>query len=536
MLDSTAITNPALTPALSPALVSAKHRRLVVPYVEGIESLIPTAQKFEWRGAPHLALPHNENHTKLVRNFNIPAAAPIQYYYDWTGGTPFEAQRQSAAMLTVERRAYVLNGMGTGKTRTVLWAFDWLRKEGLAKRMLVVAPLSTLHMTWWREAFQVTPHLKTNVLYGSRDKRFQMLADPADIYVVNHDGLEIIATELINRTDIDVIVFDELAVYRTQSTKRWKTANRIAQRKERVWGLTGSPTPNAPTDAYAQVKLVTPSQMPGGFVAFRESVMVKVSTFKWVPKPSALKVVEAAMTPAVRYTLDDVVELPDVVMRTVEVQQSAQQKLAYDELEKRLTTMFAEGQITAVNAGILMNKLLQVSMGWVYTDKRGVVALDNKDRLQALVDSIESTDRKVIVFVPYIHALDGIGAYLKAQHIEHEIVSGDTPKRQRDDIFGRFQMTAEPRVIVAHPQCMSHGLTLTAADTIIWFGPFASLEVFEQANARITRVGQKHRQQVLMFAGTKAENKLYQRLQQKKGVQDALLDMLRERTARENTP
>lgn len=528
LADSSAIT--------SPALISAKHRRLVVPYMDGIAALIPTAQKFEWRGAPHLALPHNENHTKLVRNFNIPAAAPITYYYDWCGGTPFEAQRQSASMLTVERRAYVLNGMGTGKTRTVLWAFDWLKREMHCKRMLVVAPLSTLHMTWWREAFQVTPHLKVNVLYGSRDKRFQMLADPADIYVVNHDGLEIIATEVINRTDIDVIVFDELAVYRTQSTKRWKTANRVAQRKERVWGLTGSPVPNAPTDAYAQIKLVTPGQMPMGFVAFRESVMVKVSTFKWVAKPTALRTVEAAMVPAVRYTLDDVVELPEVVMRTVEVAQGTQQEKVYQELEKKLVAQFAAGDITAMNAGILMNKLLQVSMGWVYTDKKGVIALDNAARLQALVDSIESTDRKVIVFVPYIHALDGISAYLKAQNIAHEVVSGDTPKRQRDDVFGRFQMTSEPRVIVAHPQCMSHGLTLTAADTIIWFGPFASLEVFEQANARITRVGQKHRQQVLMFAGTRAETKLYQRLQQKKGVQDTLLDMLRERTARENTP
>lgn len=528
MLDSTPQASP------TQALVSAKHRRLVVPYYEGIASLIPTAQKFEWRGAPHLALPHNEDHTKLVRNFDIPAAAPIQYYYDWCGGTPFEAQRQSASMLTVERRAYVLNGMGTGKTRTVLWAYDWLRREGRVRRMLVVAPLSTLHMTWWREVFQVTPHLKANVLYGSRDKRFQMLEDPADIYIVNHDGLEIVATEIINRTDIDVLVFDELAVYRTQSTKRWKTANRIAQRKERVWGLTGSPTPNAPTDAYAQVKLVTPGQMPGGFVAFRESVMTKVSTFKWVAKPTALKVVEAAMTPAVRYTLDDVVELPEVVVRTVEVPQSQKQIAAYEELRKRLSAMFAEGQITVQNAGILMNKLLQVSMGWVYTDKRGVVSLDPADRLQALADSIESTDRKVIVFVPFIHALDGVSTFLKGQGVEHEVVSGDTPKRQRDDVFGRFQMTSSPRVIVAHPQCMSHGLTLTAADTIIWFGPFASLETFEQANARITRVGQKHRQQVLLFAGTPAENKLYKRLQDKKGVQDALLDMLRERTARDN--
>ena len=524
MLDST-------TPQ-SQAFISTKHARIVVPRIDGIVALVPTAQQFEWRGAPHLALPHNENHTKLIRNFGIQADAPILRYYDWCGGKPFEAQRQSAAMLTLERRAYVLNGMGTGKTRTVLWAFDWLRRTGAVKRMLVVAPLSTLHMTWWREAFQVVPHLKVNVLHGSREKRFQMLADPADVYVINHDGMEIVANEIVNRTDIDVVVLDELAAYRNGTSRRWKTMSRVVRGKERVWGLTGSPTPNEPTDAWAQVKLVTPGNAPTGFVAFRESVMVKVSPFKWVSKPSALKTVHDMMQPSVRYTLDDVVELPEVVMRVVDVDQSPKQVEAYDLLNKRLTAMFDEGEVTAMNAGILMGKLLQVSMGWVYTDKRGVVDLGCGSRLQALADAIDSTDHKVIVFVPFIHALDGVSHYLKGRQIAHEAVSGETTKRQRDDIFGRFQMSADPRVLVAHPQCMSHGLTLTAADTIIWFGPFASLEVFEQANARITRVGQKHKQQVVMFAGTKAERLLYKRLQEKKGVQDTLLEMLRESTGR----
>lgn len=525
MLDSTNLMSPVA------AQVSAAHRRIVVPHMDGIKALVPAALPFVWQGQNKLVLPHTEDHVKVVQNFGIPVSAPILYYYDWCGGAPFEAQKQSAAMLTVERRGYVLNGMGTGKTRTVLWAFDWLKKQGMAKRMLVVAPLSTLHMTWAREVFATVPHLKVNVLYGPRAKRLAMLADPADIYVVNHDGMDIIANEVIARTDIDVLTLDELAVYRTYSTKRWKTMNRVQHRKERVWGLTGSPTPNGPLDAWAQVKLVTPTTMPLGLTAYRESVMLKVSTFKWVPKSGALDRVQEAMRPAVRYTLDDVVELPDVVVRTVQVQQGAKQEAVYNELEKRLCASFANGDVTAMNAAILMNKLLQVSLGYVYNDTRGVVALDNDERLDAVVDSIESTDRKVIVFVPFIHALEGVSAKLKAAGITHEVVSGDTSKAKRDAIFGAFQGSFQPKVLVAHPQCMSHGLTLTAADTIIWFGPFASLEVFEQANARITRVGQKHKQQVLLFAGTKVEHKLYSRLRQKQGVQNTLLDMLREQTA-----
>ena len=405
MSDSTATPSPTLTDAQKAAHLSARYRRIVVPYMPGIANMIPTAHKFEWRGAPYLALPHTEDYTKVVQNFGFAVPAPILHYYDWNGGTPFEVQKQSAAMLTVERRGYVLNGMGTGKTRTVLWAFDWLKREGLANRMLVVAPLSTLHMTWAREAFATLPGRKVCVLHGPRAKRLAMLAEPADIYVVNHDGMDIIANEVTNRDDIDVIVLDELAVYRTYSTRRWKTMNRVVARKPRVWGLTGSPTPNEPADAWAQVKLVTPSTMPTGLIAFRESVMLKVSNFRWVPKPGAMERVRQVMQPAVRYTLDDVIELPEVVMRTVDVPLGDKQKAVYDQLQNKLCAQFAAGDVTAQNAGILMNKLLQVSIGYVYTDMRGIVTLDNEARLDALVDAIEATDHKVICFVPFLHGL-----------------------------------------------------------------------------------------------------------------------------------
>jgi SNF2 family DNA or RNA helicase len=174
-----------------------------------------------------------------------------------------------------------------------------------------------------------------------------------------------------------------------------------------------------------------------------------------------------------------------------------------------------------------------VAQGWVYTNARGVETLDNEDRLQTLHDTIESTERKVIVFIPFIHALDGVKSFLDGKKVDCEVVSGDTPKGKRDEIFSRFQSGLDLKVLVAHPQCMAHGLTLTAADTVIWFGPFASLEVFEQANARISRVGQKHKQQVILFEGSLVEKRLYQRLRAKQSVQDTLLDMLRAGTLKD---
>ncbi len=513
---------------MSDAIISTTHRRMVVPFSAALLSLSHGGSDFQWKGERMLALPHDSTHVRLARNFGIVAPAPVLTYYDWAGMKPFEAQRQTVAMLTTEPRAFVLNGMGTGKTRAALWAFDYLRMEGLSHRMLVVAPLSTLNMTWLREALQVAPHLKVNVLYGTKERRLRMLADPADIYVINHDGVGIISNEIRRRTDIDVLCLDELAAYRNGSSRRFKTMMLTSHGKPRIWGMTGSPIPNAPTDAWAQTRIVAPWQAPAGFNSFRETTMMKVSAFKYVARPSALATVHKMMQPAVRYTLDDVTELPDLIMREIPVQQGVIQTKAYVQLSNHLHAQFEAGEITVQNAGILMNKLLQVSMGWVYTDTRGVVGFDNTDRLMATADIIDATDRKVIVFVPFIHALHGVSDYLTKEGIPNKIVSGDTPKNERDKIFGAFQHGIDPRVIVAHPQCMSHGLTLTAADTIIWFGPYPSGEIVEQANARITRVGQTHKQQVIMLSGTKIESKLYARLRTKSGVQHTLLDMFKE--------
>jgi SNF2 family DNA or RNA helicase len=241
------------------------------------------------------------------------------------------------------------------------------------------------------------------------------------------------------------------------------------------------------------------------------------------------------LQPSVRFTLEDVVELPEVIIHTIDIPMGARQKKVYEQLAKHMHAMFDQGELTAMNSAILMNKLLQVAQGWVYTNDRGVEALDNDERMETLHDTIESTDRKVIVFVPFIHALDGIKTFLDDRGVDCDVVSGDVPKTKRDQIFNRFQNGLDLKVLVAHPQCMAHGLTLTAADTVIWFGPFASLEVFEQANARISRIGQKHKQQVILFSGSPVENKLYQRLRAKQQVQDTLLDMLRAGTLRETS-
>lgn len=451
-------------------------------------------------------------------------------YYDWCGGKPFEIQRDTCGLITSNPRAYVLNDMGTGKTKCALWGWDYLNKNNYAKKLLVVAPLSTLRFVWGREAFATVPQRKVVILHGTKAQRLERLNDPdAEIFVINHDGVKVIAKELMERTDIDTLVLDELAKYRNNSD-RSKIMRKLAARFNFVWGMTGRPMPNKPTDVWSQCRIVTPHTVPKYFNQVRDMLMTHISQFIWVPKDDAIDQAFAMMQPSVRYSLDDVVELPPFISRTIDVELTAEQRVAYDKMAKLFKIMVDDKQITALNAGSALGKLLQVSLGWVYTTSPEFVVLDSGPRQEALLNLVEEAAHKVIVFVPYRHALEGISKLFTENEIDHAVVHGDVTDRDR--IFNLFQNTSKYNVLLAHPECVAHGLTLTAADTIIWAGPIADLDIYDQANARIRRVGQLHKQQFLHLQATAVERKMYSLLRSKQKIQDELLTMFEDATER----
>jgi SNF2 family DNA or RNA helicase len=303
---------------------------------------------------------------------------------------------------------------------------------------------------------------------------------------------------------------------------------KLAAQCKLVWGMTGSPIPTSPTDSWAQATIVKPDNVPRYFREFRDNLMNKVTQFKYVPKHDAVDKAFAALQPSVRYTLDDIMELPEAIERFVDVDMGKEQDRIYKSLVAQCYAAVQNHEITAANAGAVMMKLLQVSTGWVYTREGNTVPLDNAKRIEALMDVIAGTERKVLVFAPFKHALDGISEALTKEGIEHATVSGETSAANRGKIFNIFQNTTKLKVLAAHPQCLAHGVTLTAADTIIWFGPVTSLEIYEQANGRIRRVGQKHKQLYIHFQSTPVEKKIYKMLASKQSVQNKLLELFEE--------
>lgn len=435
-----------------------------------------------------------------------------------------------STFLVFRRNGCVFASGNTGKTVSSLWGYDFLRQSKQVNKVLIVCPLSTMERTWGDEIFKTFPHLSANVLYGTAQRRKKLLADKsADVYIINTDGLRIIEKDLAQRDDIDLVIIDEVAMFRNSATTRFKVMDRIAnkQKPRRVWGLTGMPTPNSPTDAWAQCRLVTPQnkEVPKYFGSARDALMVQKGPFKWEPKSSANDIVLQWMQPSIRYTLDDVLELPEKVILHRFATMSDDQKRLYNAMLSKLKTEFEGGEILAVNEAIKASKLVQIACGVAYSRDGARVHIPAPSRIELLKELIEESDGKVIVFVPLTGTLEYVAEELRKDW-EVGVVHGATPKAERDDIFGAFQNHDNPHVLVANPGTMSHGLTLTRATTIIWYAPIYSLDTYGQANARITRIGQKSKTRIVNISGSPIEERIYDRLTKKEGMQNLLLDMI----------
>lgn len=494
---------------------------------------IPTAKPLEVRGTQIVVAPHRLDEVKVLRNLGIKAPSPILHYYDWPGQyTPFEHQRETAAFLTLHHRCLVLNEIGTGKTQSSLWAADYLIKTKKVKKVLILSPLSTLERVWGDSIFTNFVHRKFVVLHGTAERRLKLLKTDVDFYIVNHDGFPIIADHAHGM--FDLVIVDEAAVLRNPSTRRFKIFRKWIEQNPttRLWLMTGTPTPNAPTDAWALAKLVNSPFLTKTFTAFREQVMMKVGQWKFVPRPESVEIVKHVLQPAVRYTRDECFDLPETMIQTRQVELTAEQKKHYTQMLRHFVTeAAAEGTITAVNEAVKIQKLVQIACGVAYGDDGRHITLDCSPRVNLVKEVIEEAGEKVIVFVPLTGTLHMLEQEL-SKHWSVGVVNGEVSANERNRIFHGFQHEKDPHVLIAHPGTMAHGLTLTTASTIIWYGPVNSNEVYVQANGRIERIGKRNVSNVIHIEATDLEHRMYERLKNKQKLQGLLLDLIKEQTQR----
>ena len=448
--------------------------------------------------------------------------------YNWPGKhKPFAHQKQTSEFLTLNRKAFCFNEQGTGKTASVIWAADYLLNLGVIRRVLVICPLSIMKSAWQQDLFKFAIHRTCDIAYGSPVQRRKILANNAEFVIINFDGVDIVKEEVL-KGGFDLIVVDEASAYKNAQTTRWKTLRDIAAQVKGMWMLTGTPAAQSPVDAFGLAKLINPDNTPKFYGQFRDQVMFKVGTYRWIPKPQAQSVVHKVLQPAIRFEKDQCLDLPDVTFVERDDPLTPQQ-IKYYKILKQQMLMHADGeQVTSVNAATNINKLLQISGGAVYTDTREVIQFDVSNRLRVIEEVINEASHKVLVFVPFTHTIELLRNYLTAANISCAVINGQVPVNKRHDIINDFQSTENIRVLIIQPQAASHGLTLTAANVIIWYAPVTSVETYLQANARINRPGQKNPMTIVHIKGSEVEARLYRMLQNNIDSHTKIIDLYRQ--------
>jgi SNF2 family DNA or RNA helicase len=429
---------------------------------------------------------------RVLRNLGINAPSPIIGKYRFPGRfKPMSHQRETADFSTIHRRCFIFNDAGVGKTMSALWAADYLIETKRVRRVLIVCPVSIMHAAWMNDFNQSIIHRSAVVAHHSDAKRrIAAVQGDYEFVIVNYDGLQIIGHAVRSDGRFDLVIVDEASAYANVSTQRWKALNNILKPETLLWMMTATPAAQSPEHAYGLARLVNPSGVPGYKGAWRDKVMVRLTQFKWAPRINAKEIVFEALQPAIRFTKKQCLDLPPVIVQTRDVEMTPQQNKYYKLIKDQMVAMAAGEKISAVNKGVMINKLLQVSAGSCRTDDGDIIEFDAAPRLNVLREVLEETQHKFLIFTTYTASIVRLHEYLNKIGYAVDIIDGNVPMSQRGDIINRFQHTDETRGLVIQPKAAAHGLTLTRADNVIFYGPLDSVEHYIQCIARADRKGQ----------------------------------------------
>ena len=441
---------------------------------------------------------------------------------------PYKHQQAGIDWLTSKPACALFWGMGTGKTVTTLTALDQLlydyMEDGPA---LVIAPKRVAIDTWSKEAvkWEHLGALRVELLTGGLKERKAALERPADLYVINRELVCWLVEYLGGGWPFKIVILDELSSFKSAQAKRFKALRRVRGRIKRIIGLTGTPRPNGLEDLWAQVYLLDQGQRLGRtLTAFRERFLVPEKmnghiVYSYRPRDGAEEqVYELLSDICMSVRKDDVLSLPGQIYEDVELELSPAELKRYKQLERDavLECLDSEGEIVALSAAALTNKLLQYANGTIY-DTDGVAHAMHNVKLDALEELIEAAGGdSVLVLYNYKHDAERIRERIPCRALN-----------TADDISAWNR--GEIPVALAHPASVGHGLNLQEGGHItIWYGLPWSLELYQQANERLNRPGQKHVCRVyhLMAKGTH-DGRVLQSLKNKDKGQEAAIEALR---------
>lgn len=444
---------------------------------------------------------------------------------------PHEYQEFAKQNLIELPEAGLFLDMGLGKTVITLTAINELMYDRfLVSRVLVIAPKRVAEDTWTTEAgkWDHLEHLRISCVLGTAKERLAALQAKADIYIINRENVVWLVEQYRKSWPFDMVVVDELSSFKSNQAKRFKALKQIRPLVERFVGLTGTPSPNGLLDLWPQMYLIDRGLRLGKTITgYRQRYFTPGKSngyvvYSYEPKPGADEAIQKQIADiCISMKAEDYLQMPELVVNDIPVKISAQERERYRELEREKLMEVDGEQVTALTAATVYNKLLQMANGSVYTDEGAVLEIHRR-KLEALEEILDTANgQPVLVFYNFRHDYDSL---VKAfRRYKPRTLKGQEDIREWN--AGRIPL------LLAQPASMGHGLNLQAGGHIIvWYGLNWSLELYQQANARLYRQGQKqgvviHR---LVAAGTVDED-VIQRLESKDATQESLMEALKAR-------
>ena len=423
--------------------------------------------------------------------------------------------------------------MGLGKTVITLSAINELKYNRFEiSKALVIAPKKVAEATWSKES-EKWDHLKflrvVKVL-GSRTQRIRALNTPADVYCINRENVQWLVEYYQNAWPFDMVVIDELSSFKSHKAKRFKSLTWVRKDIKKIVGLTGTPASNGLIDLWAQVYLLDEGKRLGKRIShyrtrfFDPDQRGRDMIYSYAPKPGAESAIQQAIGDiCISMSAEDYLTLPDLVSDIVPVALNPKAAKAYREFEKNLLVEVDGEMLDAGSAAVLSGKLLQMANGAVYNDSKETVEVHDC-KLEAFMELIEVlSGESALVFYNFKHDLDRIKRVLS----KTELVVREMKTSQDADDWNAGKVD----VLLAHPASTAYGLNLQeGGNHVVWFGLNWSLELYQQANKRLHRQGQKSKVFVhhLVTEGTRDED-VMAALEAKGDTQQRLLDSLKAR-------
>lgn len=385
--------------------------------------------------------------------------------------------------------------MGLGKTVSTLTAInDLIYNRFAVRRVLVIAPKKVAEATWQDEMqkWDHLKHLRFSTVLGTERQRMAALYRAADVYVINRDNVQWLVDVLGNEWFFDMVVLDEASSFKNHQSKRFRKLKTVLSRISRLVELTGTPAPRDLMDLWAQIYLLDQGQRLGKTIsAYREQWFSpdkrnRSTIFSYKADEGAEEAIKQRLSDiCISMKAEDYLELPDCIVRDVPVVLDNSAQKWYDEMEKKMVLELMGQVIDAGTAAVLRMKLLQVAAGAVYDEDRRVAKVHDC-KLEAFMELVESLNgNHALVFYAYKHDRDRIMEALRREKVNAREFKG--PEDQEAWNNGQVD------VLLAHPASCAYGLNLQrGGHNIVWFGLTDSLELYQQANARLHRQGQGH--------------------------------------------